>query len=1233
MTVSTTVSRPRRLGPRLLAALATVLALGGWSAGNVDAATATPTPTATATPKLIRIALAPLTASRPVGGIQNFTATAFFDVGPSKNFTQKVIYSSTDPNVAFPTNEDGNAGKVDAVAIGTATIAALEATTGISSNDSNESAVMTVVEAPTPTPTRTGPTPTKTRTPTPTATATPELVSLVLAPSTAKRNVGQTQNFTATGTYSDGNAKNLTQSVTYASSDPNVVQAPNTVGNKGQTIAVGAGIATISATDPGSGVTTTASGGDAQFEVVIPPTPTPTHTGPTGTPTLSATPTISPTPVLVRLALKPLAATRPVGAIQNYTATAVFSDGSEKNFTQKVVYSSTDLGVAIATNEDGNAGKVEAVGVGTATISALEPTTGVSSDASNESGVLTVVVPPTPTPTRTGTTPTKTKTPTPTPTATPKLVSLVLAPATAKRTVGQTQNFTATGTYSDGNTKNVTQSVTYSSSDPNVASAPNVTGNKGQVIAVGQGVATISAVDPASGISTAGSQGDAEFTVVVAPTPTPTHTGPTGTKTLTPTPTVSPTPVLVSLALSPTTTKKVVGGFQAFTATGTFSDGSTKNLTQRVDYASSNPAVAEATNDVTSNKGRVNAVGIGTATISGTDPLTGVSTTTSGGNASFEVVEAPTPTPTRTGATPTKTKTPTPTVTATPVLVSLVLNQPTVKKAVGLFQVYSVTGTYSNGDVKNLTQKVDYASSNPAVAAANTDPTNKSKVVAVAPGVATISATEPLSGLKTTTFDGDSVFTVVPPPTPTPTHTGPTSTGPTPTPTLSGSPTPTATPMVVSLTLKPLTTQKGVGGSANFTATAKLSDGNDKNITQLVHYDSSDPTIATAPNEQGNRGKVNCVAAGTVTITATELTTGVTTAADGSAKLSCVVGGPTNRPRSTPTPGLPIQTGDATTACQKDVRRAARTFVDKKLKALDRCSSAASRCIQRKPNDPGCLTGVRGRCAAVLAKLGDDQARMIAAIVRRCSTLVSSDVLGQDGLSYGDLGTSCSARFGRTLTDVASVAQCVAAQHACGVEELYALDRPRAGELLRLLGAPADAGQCREDFGGTGAGVGDPKGAGKDIEQCVKQLVKSGAGVARTRLASVGRCIDEVFLCVHATPSSPDCVAKAGAKCDREFGKIQREIGKATVATTKQCGSVDLGVLGGPAGAYLDAVTPDCPSYGIPAVGTIGDYVACLVHQHDCEVAELLTFESPRAEELLQLVNRALVDGACPPAN
>src|SRR5258705_406774 len=95
------------------------------------------------------------------------------------------------------------------------------------------------------------------------------------------------------------------------------------------------------------------------------------------------------------------------------------------------------------------------------------------------------------TPTRTAT-PVPPGTPTPTPTSTPHLVSLTLAPATAKRNAGQSQNFTVSGALSDGNTKNMTQLVTYASSNPAVAQAPNEAGNKGKVNAVGPGEATIS---------------------------------------------------------------------------------------------------------------------------------------------------------------------------------------------------------------------------------------------------------------------------------------------------------------------------------------------------------------------------------------------------------------------------------------------------------------------------------------------------------------------------------------------------------------------------------------------------------------------------------------------------------------------------------------------------------------------------------------------------------------------
>ncbi len=952
----------------------------------------------------------------------------------------------------------------------------------------------------------------------------------------------------------------------------------------------------------------------------------------TATRTATPVPTVTATPALVRVAVSPRAAKRQVGQFQSFSVTAHFSDGSTKNFTQKVIYHSDDLAVAFPPNIDMNRGRVEAVGVGSAVISVTEPGTGINSNTSDESALFEVVEAPTPTPTSTAPTPTRTVTPQPTATATPILVTLQISPLQPKRNVGQTQNFSVKGIYSNGDEKNLTQLATYVSSNPSVAQCPNdTTTNKGTVHAVGPGVAIISATY--NGVSTTNTGGNAEFTVVIQPTPTVTRTGSTPSPTFTPSPTASATPVLVSIKLAPETTSKGLGTFQNFSVSGTMSDFTTRNLTQRVIYHSSNESVASAPNDP-SFKSRVFAVGVGTAVISAVDTDTGISSAASGGNATFDVFEAPTPTPKTTSVTPTRTRTPVPTATSTPVLIGLVISPTTVKKQVGQSQNFIVNGTYSNGEEKNVTQKVDYFSSNPSVAEAKNDPLlGKSKVFALKIGVAVITAKDPATGISTV-LDESATFTVVVAPTPLPTRTGPTPTGltPTRTPTAKASPSPTATPKLTAITLNPSEASKKIGSTQNFAAQGLFSDGIPRNVTNRVRYVSSDPTIAEAPNDPNNKSRIVPLKVGTVTISAIDDATGVTSSdSGGDATFTVLEGSGSPGPRATATPGLPDQTGgNATTACQRDVRRAARTYVAKKLKALEKCAGAASACIQKKPGDPGCLAKVRVRCATVLGKLADDEARLIAAVTKRCAGLSASDVLGEDGLAYGDIANSCAVRFGRTLSDLTSVAQCLAAQHSCRAETLFALERPRAGELLELVQALPDAGSCREDFGGSGLGLGDPKGAGKTLERCVQSLVKGGEAFARNRLASIGRCIDAVFVCVQSADSNPGCLAKADQKCAREFAKVQREVGKLTVTTGKKCNGLAFDILASATGAHLDAVIPTCPAYGIPSVASVADYVACLVRQHECAVADLVRFESPRAEAMLDLVGRSLADGICP---
>jgi hypothetical protein len=95
---------------------------------------------------------------------------------------------------------------------------------------------------------------------------------------------------------------------------------------------------------------------------------------------------------LVSIALKPLDKNAEVGDSITYTATGQLSDGSPKNLTQKVVYSSSDTSVAICPNADGNKSQVQAVGIGVAIISAKDPVTEIETTA-EASGTLTVRAP------------------------------------------------------------------------------------------------------------------------------------------------------------------------------------------------------------------------------------------------------------------------------------------------------------------------------------------------------------------------------------------------------------------------------------------------------------------------------------------------------------------------------------------------------------------------------------------------------------------------------------------------------------------------------------------------------------------------------------------------------------------------------------------------------------------------------------------------------------------------
>jgi trimeric autotransporter adhesin len=180
------------------------------------------------------------------------------------------------------------------------------------------------------------------------------LERITLSPKDARRSVGQSQHFTATGHFAGGVTRNLTQRVQYASSDPAVARTANDKGDRSRIDALAPGTVTISAKDPTTGVASTASGSDASFTVLG---------------------------ALERVTLAPATVKRPVGQAQRMTATGHYAGGATRNLTQHVVYSSSDPTVAAATNPGGDKSRVDALAAGTATITALDTATGITSSA------------------------------------------------------------------------------------------------------------------------------------------------------------------------------------------------------------------------------------------------------------------------------------------------------------------------------------------------------------------------------------------------------------------------------------------------------------------------------------------------------------------------------------------------------------------------------------------------------------------------------------------------------------------------------------------------------------------------------------------------------------------------------------------------------------------------------------------------------------------------------------
>ena len=521
------------------------------------------------------------------------------------------------------------------------------------------------------------------------------LQSIAITPGSATIAQATTQAFTATGSYSDGSTKDLTATAQWSCLLPN--------------------LATVSSSSPTQGLATGISAGTVVISASL------------GNVSNSAQLTVTGATVS-SLAITPASATIGFENQQQYKAIATFSDTSTQDVTNLAswtiapsgpfisAYSGLAIGSSVGTSFDVNA---SFGGQSTSTLT-IPPTLNV--DLSN-------------------------------------LVSVAILPANPTIANNTPSTLSAIGTFSDGSTRDVTSIATWVSSDDTVASNFGVLPNVFSA-------ATTSA--PATATITA-------------------SFGTLSTQTASITLSVSDA-TLQSIAVSPSNASIAPGTKLTYSAVGTFSDGSTQDLTSIVRWS-----VLGGSGAASVSKGVVKGTTAGSITVTAAS-LANLGSVS--GSAAAAITSS--------------------------TLQSIAVNPATAFITPGGNLTYSAIGTFSDGSTQDLSALTSWSSS--AVTA------TVSAGVATGQGVGAGAITAKLGQIS-----GTASLLVV-------------------------------SPAQISLAVTPATASVAAGATTQLKATATYVDGATQDFTTLVNWSSSNAAMATVGYQTG---LISGLANGTSTITAT----------------------------------------------------------------------------------------------------------------------------------------------------------------------------------------------------------------------------------------------------------------------------------------------------------------------------------------------------------------------------
>jgi trimeric autotransporter adhesin len=635
----------------------------------------------------ITVSVTPERATLEPGDTLQFEAIADFDPGSPQDVTDQVEWRTTESEIARFSKVRGEEGLLTARGPGTVTV---RATFEGEERDATGTATVVV--------------------------GTGEIVSLTTRPSTKRLEVGRPVQFEAKILYANGYQRDVTEDVVWSSTKRRIATVVNDGPEKGKVVPRKIGTTTITAHDPVSGLTNS----DGSTQVLSPVTSI--HFDETAF-------------ILGR------------GMSTSLRVYGERQDGTRTTLTDDVEYTLDPPNVIELVTRGDDAGKLTAKRKGTVRISARDPDRGLRTLARK---AATVVV-------------------------AGKLKQLKIDPEPFRVGAGESRRPRVVGVLTGGLiTNDLRRSVEWSIVDSTVAHVETEGGENGRVDGIKVGTTTLRARDPLSGIATTSTDN-----LVVRGKVT-------------------------SVSVDPTNVVLGKGLPYVLRAYANRDDRTRSNIASTAEWTVTPAGV------VSVDEGALTAVGDGLATVTAKDPRTGLS-----GSATVRVAGAP---------------------------VALDVAPNPFNLDVGETRRARAIARLSSGlDSSDLRALVDWSVGDATIArvgsgeapAPGESALERGETLGVRNGRTTLQAFEPLTGLRSTQVDNVRV--------------GPQGGGPRPTP--RPGPSPGGQRTLVSLRME----VRGngdvqVGANISYKAFGTYSDGEVENLTNSCEWSVDDPSIASVSN-------------------------------------------------------------------------------------------------------------------------------------------------------------------------------------------------------------------------------------------------------------------------------------------------------------------------------------------------------------------------------------------------